>query len=70
MFYLLFMLNTLQCYNECVVFQVLQKHTKMSIHWTLIAGFLYAEIAAVLLLVSPIISAKRYELVSVKCVTK
>ncbi|KAF0304277.1 B-cell receptor-associated protein 31 [Amphibalanus amphitrite] len=32
----------------------------MSIHWTLIAGFLYAEIAAVLLLLLPFISPKRW----------
>jgi len=32
----------------------------MSIHWTLIAGFLYAEIAAVLFLLVPFISPKKW----------
>jgi len=32
----------------------------MSLHWTLIAGFLYAEIATVLLLLLPFISNKRW----------
>lgn len=33
---------------------------KMSLQWTLIAGFLYAEIAVVLLLVLPVASPKRW----------
>ncbi|XP_043598960.1 B-cell receptor-associated protein 31 [Bombus pyrosoma] len=33
----------------------------MSLHWTLIAGFLYFEIVVVLLLVLPIISPKRWQ---------
>lgn len=32
----------------------------MSIQWTLIAGFLYAEIAVVLLLVLPVASPRRW----------
>jgi hypothetical protein len=32
----------------------------MSLQWALIAGFLYIEIAVVLLLVLPIISARKY----------
>jgi hypothetical protein len=36
----------------------------MSIHWTLIAGFLYAEIGIILLLLVPFIST-RYHLVCV-----
>lgn len=32
----------------------------MSLQWTLIAGFLYAEIAVVLLLVLPVASPKRW----------
>ena len=32
----------------------------MSLHWTLIAGFLYAEIAAVILLLLPFISNKMW----------
>ena len=34
----------------------------MSIHWTLVAGFLYAEIGVILLLLVPFISSK-YELI-------
>ena len=30
----------------------------MSIHWTLVAGFLYAEIGVILLLLVPFISSK------------
>merc|ERR1711971_269259 len=33
---------------------------KMSIHWTLIAGFLYAEIGTILLLLVPFISTKMW----------
>jgi len=33
----------------------------MSLQWTLIAGFLYAEIAVVLLLVLPIASPTRWQ---------
>lgn len=33
----------------------------MSLQWTLIAGFLYAEVAIVLLLVLPIVSPKRWQ---------
>ena len=33
---------------------------KMSLHWTLIAGFLYAEIAVVLLLLLPFVSNRRW----------
>lgn len=33
----------------------------MSIQWTLIAGFLYVEIAIVMLLVLPLISPKRWK---------
>jgi len=32
----------------------------MSLHWTLIAGFLYAEIGVVLLLIVPLISTRRW----------
>lgn len=32
----------------------------MSLHWTLIAGFLYAEIGAILLLMVPLISTRRW----------
>lgn len=32
----------------------------MSLHWTLIAGFLYAEIVAVLLLLVPLVSARTW----------
>ena len=34
----------------------------MSIHWTLVAGFLYAEIGVILLLLVPFISSK-YEII-------
>ena len=32
----------------------------MSLHWTIIAGFLYAEIAAILLLLLPFLSNKTW----------
>ena len=32
----------------------------MSLHWTLIAGFLYAEIVVILLLLLPFVSAQRW----------
>lgn len=35
---------------------------KMSLQWTLIAGFLYAEIILVLLLVLPVASARRWNM--------
>ena len=42
--------------------------TDMSLHWTLIAGFLYAEIAFIALLLLPFISNKTWHKVKYACV--
>ena len=39
-------------------FSEAHKTVRMSIHWTLIAGFLYAEIGVILLLLVPFISTR------------
>ena len=40
------------------LFQVLRSETNMSLQWTLVASFLYGEIAVVFLLIIPFISPK------------